>query len=442
MIKNFFRQAWTMMKQQKLFTTIYIAGTALSMTMIMTTFAVLYIKFAPIYPEENRNRMLVIETIICQEKDKDENINRNCSPLFAELIKENCKHLDEISCLYGGYDTFTTPITTAEKKNSMELPAKYVDAPFWKVFTFKFIDGNPFGNDEVKSKLQTAVISRSTAMQLFATTEVTGREVTILDKKFTICGVVEDASSITPATSAAIYIPLGHENDHSYMSDEQKKNTLMGQYTIYATAKSATDTEKLKKEIQKIVERYNAGNEKYIHEAYINTHIENTYNPFYYGDDSLKKFMTEIALMVAAFLLIPALNLGNMIFSRMENRMVEFGVRKAYGATNSSIAWQVLWENMLLTLAGGLPGLLLSIIVVSNADEWIIYLFDSGDIINNYLYDIKKLGTPQLPLTLLFNVPLFASTLLLCTIINIFSAFVPLVATLHHSIVYSLNKRK
>ena len=52
-----------MMKQQKLFTIIYITGTALSVTMIMITFAVLHIKFAPIYPEENRDRMLDIRRI-------------------------------------------------------------------------------------------------------------------------------------------------------------------------------------------------------------------------------------------------------------------------------------------------------------------------------------------------------------------------------------------
>ena len=55
MIKQALRQAWTMMKQHRLFTGIYIAGTALSVTMIMITFGVLYIKFGPIYPEGNRD---------------------------------------------------------------------------------------------------------------------------------------------------------------------------------------------------------------------------------------------------------------------------------------------------------------------------------------------------------------------------------------------------
>ena len=48
MIKQHLRQAWTMMKQQKLFTSIYIAGTAISIAMAMTIFVILYIKLGPL----------------------------------------------------------------------------------------------------------------------------------------------------------------------------------------------------------------------------------------------------------------------------------------------------------------------------------------------------------------------------------------------------------
>ena len=131
-----------------------------------------------------------------------------------------------------------------------------------------------------------------------------------------------------------------------------------------------------------------------------------------------------------------------MIFSRMENRMVEFGVRKAYGATNRSIAGQILCENMLLTLIGGTLGLLLSIAIVNCTEEWIIHLYDTDELISLSMHNTQKMGIPQLPTSSLFNVPLFIATLLLCMAINIASAFIPLVASLRHSIIYSLSKRK
>ena len=55
MIKLYIKQAWTMMKQSKLFTSIYVAGTGLSIAFTMVLFIVYYVKFAPIYPEYIRD---------------------------------------------------------------------------------------------------------------------------------------------------------------------------------------------------------------------------------------------------------------------------------------------------------------------------------------------------------------------------------------------------
>ena len=49
-----------MMRQNKLFTSIYVAGTGLSIAFTMVLFIIYYVKFAPVYPEYNRDRMLVI----------------------------------------------------------------------------------------------------------------------------------------------------------------------------------------------------------------------------------------------------------------------------------------------------------------------------------------------------------------------------------------------
>ena len=50
MIKTHFKQAWNIIKQNKLFSSIYVAGTALSIALTMTIFVIYYVKIAPIYP--------------------------------------------------------------------------------------------------------------------------------------------------------------------------------------------------------------------------------------------------------------------------------------------------------------------------------------------------------------------------------------------------------
>ena len=61
MKNQFLRQAWTMMKQHRLFTGMYLIGTAVSIALAMTLFIIFYIKLGPVYPEYNRHRMVVIE---------------------------------------------------------------------------------------------------------------------------------------------------------------------------------------------------------------------------------------------------------------------------------------------------------------------------------------------------------------------------------------------
>ena len=52
-----------MMRQHKLFTGMYIAGTAISIAMAMAIFIILYIKLGPIYPEYNRDRTVSMSLV-------------------------------------------------------------------------------------------------------------------------------------------------------------------------------------------------------------------------------------------------------------------------------------------------------------------------------------------------------------------------------------------
>ena len=54
MLKNYFKQAWTLMRQNCLFTGIYVVGTGLSIALVMTLFIIFYVKFGPVYPETVR----------------------------------------------------------------------------------------------------------------------------------------------------------------------------------------------------------------------------------------------------------------------------------------------------------------------------------------------------------------------------------------------------
>ena len=54
MIKVYLKQAWELLKQNKLFSMLYIVGTGLAIAMTMIMAVVYYAKIAPVYPEANR----------------------------------------------------------------------------------------------------------------------------------------------------------------------------------------------------------------------------------------------------------------------------------------------------------------------------------------------------------------------------------------------------
>ena len=109
-LKQYLKQAWTMMRQNKLFTSIYVAGTGLSIAFTMVLFIIYYVKFAPVYPEYNRDRMLVINRMNVSKKDNPDNYfcNHGVALKVVDMLK-GLPHLDKIgsSSNIGGLLVYT-----------------------------------------------------------------------------------------------------------------------------------------------------------------------------------------------------------------------------------------------------------------------------------------------------------------------------------------------
>ena len=101
MIKLYMKQAWTMMQQNKLFTSIYVAGTGLSIALVMTLFIIFYVKFAPIYPEYNRNRILSISTSMRVGKHNEGkwSCNSGVSYYFVSDYLQKLKHAEAVAAV-------------------------------------------------------------------------------------------------------------------------------------------------------------------------------------------------------------------------------------------------------------------------------------------------------------------------------------------------------
>lgn len=434
MIKIYLRQAWAMMKQNRLFTSIYVVGTGLSIALMMTLFIIFYVKFAPVYPEYNRNRTLVVSTTQRTSKANAGNWSRNSGTSydFTTQLLADLKHAEAVAAVVENWGE-NSMVSRVGIDSETEAAPTYVNADFWRVFTFNFTAGLPFTTEDVEAKQAVAVISEGLAQQLFAHNSPVGEKFFVDGKELTVVGVVQNVSNTTPATAGDLWLPITHNPN----AIDNLDMGLMGSVKNYLLAPTTSECDELRAEVLNRIETYNQADKEYTHEFFGQPDIfwKSTFRT---GSDNADfgfwDLLGDYFYIFLAFLIIPALNLSGMISNRMDSRMEEIGVRKAYGATNKQIVGQVLWENMLLTLLGGLAGLLLSYLIVVTSSNWILTLFDS--------FVMNPGREMTITFEMLFNPVVFGSTLLFCVLLNLISALIPTVWSLRRNIISCIHSKR
>lgn len=434
MLKNYFKQAWTLMRQNRLFTGIYVVGTGLSIALVMTLFIIFYVKFGPVYPEYNRDRTLVLKPIKRYPKGKPENwtINGGVAYYVVDQMLPGLPHVEQVAGsmidFWGNYQ-----VSVADVKPFKVTP-RFANGAFWKVFSFRFVDGQPFTQEDVEAKAQVAVIGESMAKRLFAAVEgVTGRHFAFNGRDYRVCGVVRDVSNATPETAGDLWLPLLNAQ---YISKELDRQGLLGNVFVSLVVDDAENFETVRSEVQDVFRRYTQQDKDYEYDlmGQPDPYWLSTFRQDVEKAPDTMELAKDFLYILLALLFIPALNLSGMISSRMDSRIAELGIRKAYGATRRRLLEQVLCENLLLTLLGGLAGLLFSYLIVLTASDWILTLFDK----NIYNTSLSTSLTPEM----LFNPAVFGCALAVCVVLNVVSALVPALGAMRHPIMESLNTKR
>ena len=161
MFRQYFKQAFHLLMENKLLSAISIAGTALAISVVMVIIILLYAKTANYEPEMNRDRTLYVKwSSVYEKEDKDArnysrlslyDIQQVFYPLTtAEAVSAICEYGRMLAVVPGG----------GEEINCQLL---YTDADFWKVFEFGFLAGQPYDEVAFKAGLKQAVICESVA---------------------------------------------------------------------------------------------------------------------------------------------------------------------------------------------------------------------------------------------------------------------------------------
>ena len=145
-----------------------------------------------------------------------------------------------------------------------------------------------------------------------------------------------------------------------------------------------------------------------------------------------------LLLMALVLLIIPSINISGMIGSQMERRLAEIGIRRSFGATRRELTRQVMFENFVLTLVGGIIGLVVAWLIVVSCRQWILYLIMSTWVVDNIgvATDIELTGE------MLFAPAIFIVMLFICLVLNLLSAYIPVTLSLRRPVVSSINQKR
>lgn len=439
MMKIYLKQAWVLLKQDKLFSTLYIAGTGLAIAMTMIIALVYYVKIAPVYPEVNRLNTLYLTT--CKmESGTESNKSQYQWAMSYKALQDWFYPIKNALCVSAVLNDMTFQnayVQPADFSGDFPVKVKLTDPNFFQIYRFRFLEGNPFKESDLVSGICAAVITDDLSRRLFGTVEgVVGRSFRIDYIDYRVCGVIRSGSYLMKQSYAQVYLPYSVASGYR---EPKYGMDYMGAFSVTFQVKDSKQCDALRAELKEIARKENAMHpDEWTVEFWEQpvSHLFSVFQSFASEKFDIWATVRYFLLILLVLLLVPALNLSGMIGSRMANRLAEMGVRKSFGAGRKELLGQVMWENLLLTLLGGALGLLLAWLALYVAREWIFTMFDRWSGVIPEGIEVQVSGE------MLFAPLVFIVALLLCVTLNMLSVFVPAWHSLRHPIVNSLNEKR
>jgi len=408
MLKNYFKIFIKVASQNKLFTFLSLFGISLTIMFVMIFSMTISKITSGSGPEKQLRNIVFCERVKTKETHNGKSGGgyslASCSRYLCEEHLKKVKSAD-ITSMYTGARPWEFIFNGKyQLKNQNQT-----DAEYWKIFDYKFIEGRPYNSEEVLKGANLAVINRSLKELLFGDEEnVLGKTITYTSMALVVTGVVEDPPKTDMNAVGDLYFP------YTVIKNLDAPNEYIGGFIAAFKADTPKQLKSIRDESQEIISRLDAS------DTTRSIFLSGPYSQMEkmmvgYGDPeeySLGTNLIKYLLMALAFILLPAVNLMALNFARIQERGEEIAVRKSFGAAASVLRGQFLFENILMTLTGGLIGIILSYFVVA-------LLGNSLTISVNFMSSV--------PLTFSFNYKVFVAALVSCLIFGLMSGYLPAV---------------
>lgn len=225
-----------------------------------------------------------------------------------------------------------------------------------KIFNYKIAKGNFITNEDLRRANNVAILGDQAAKDIFEGANPLGETIRIQGRKFEVIGIMEPRGGFMGASADNfIMIPITTLQSRFGIETVPQGHPVQ---TIAASAVNTSAIENAKSEMVEILRQRH--------------HIrEGEESDFTVVDmqeilkrmqQSMGVFQVFLASVASISLIVGGIGIMNIMLVSVTERTREIGIRKAIGAKRRDILSQFLVESAMLSLTGGVIGLLLACI--------------------------------------------------------------------------------
>ena len=217
-------------------------------------------------------------------------------------------------------------------------------------------DGRFFNEEDMDRTAKVAILGAGVAADLFGDADPISQQITIGTTKVTIIGVAAEKGSVGGTDfDAQIYVPITLVFDKFIPSQFARfagNNVRM----IYAQIDEEADMDAVIQQIE-----YKLANSKGVTVDELPFTIQTQDDVIETRGAATEAFRNLLAWVAGVSLLVGGIGIMNIMLVSVTERTQEIGIRQSVGATSTDIRLQFLTEAIMLSLVGGLLGVVIGV---------------------------------------------------------------------------------
>lgn len=275
---------------------------------------------------------------------------------YMERPVPNISELEEVRKLCKKGDAFAFTVnakgTAKYRDNSVEnSDLECVSHEYYKLRVFEVVSGRYFSENESASGRPVCIIGNTIAEGLFASEDPVGKEIKVRGSKLTVIGVLkkEGESMIGSNIDAQILIPINYARNLVDLRSERFEPVIL----VKATA--GVSNEELIDELTGVMRAIRKLKPVADDDFALNqtSMLSGRLNDLFGVVGIAGWIIGGFSILVGGF------GIANIMFVSVKERTNLIGIQKSLGAKNYFVLLQFLSEAVLLSVLGGIIGLLL-----------------------------------------------------------------------------------